>query len=102
MVSSKLDMESALGMLTTLERKPKKLGIKVGKIMHVLSKELYSVWLQSYTKSDKSLLGIKRATVKGICVTNWEKHKSKYIDANNLDLCRAQTLSRKRKLSVIY
>lgn len=42
MVSSKLDMESALGMLTTLERKPKELGIKVGKIMHVLSKELYS------------------------------------------------------------
>lgn len=60
--SSKLDMESALGMLT-LERKPKKLGLKIGKIMHVLSKELYSVWLEHYTKSDKSLLGIKRATV---------------------------------------
>lgn len=100
-MSSKLDKESALGMLTILEIKPKKLGLKVGEMMHVLSKELYSAWLECYTESDRSLFGIKRVTVTGICATDWQKSKSKYRDTSNLDVCRAQMPSRKRKLSYI-
>lgn len=37
-VSSKIVMESALGMLTILERRHKKLGLNVGKIMPLLSR----------------------------------------------------------------
>lgn len=40
--SSKLNMESASVMLTTLERRCKKLGLNIGKVIHVFSEELYS------------------------------------------------------------
>lgn len=65
-VSGKLDKESAFrhGVFfkygKTLERKPKEMWLKVGKAMHVLIKELYSAWLEHYTKSGKLLLGIKK------------------------------------------